>query len=200
MDFSFVTVVSGLPRSGTSMMMAMLARGGMDILTDRARASDPDNPGGYFEYEPVKRTEEDPSWVAGARGKAVKVIYRFVKHLPDTFEYRIIMMRRQIEEILSSQRKMLQRRGKKGAALSDAQLAQAFLRKMEDLESWIDRQPNMIRLDATYHRILADPDAFCHDINAFLDNRLDTEFMVDAVDPGLYRNRMQQEATRSGKS
>lgn len=189
MNCSFVTIVSGLPRSGTSMMMAMLAQGGMDILTDRERTPDPDNPGGYYEYEPVKSTAQDPSWVAGARGKAVKVVYRFVQELPDAFEYRIILMHRRIEEVLSSQRKMLQRRGEKGAGLPDEQLAQAFLRKMENLESWIDRQTNMTRLDAPYQRILSDPAPFCHRLNVFLNMHLDVEAMAAVVDPALYRNR-----------
>lgn len=172
------------------MMMRMLACGGMEILTDRQRGPDRDNPEGYYEYEPVKRTAADPSWVADAKGRAVKVIYRFVQDLPDTFEYRIILMQRRIEEVLASQKKMLKRRGETGAGFSDEKIALAFINKMETLGKWIDRQPNMNRLDAPYNSILADPLPFCHRLNKFLGNRINVAAMAGAIDPALYRNRV----------
>ncbi|HNY87520.1 MAG TPA: hypothetical protein PKN23_13545, partial [Candidatus Hydrogenedentes bacterium] len=106
-----IVVVSGLPRSGTSMMMRMLAAGGMPLFTDGVRAADSDNPLGYFEHEAVKRLREDASWVPGAAGKAVKVVSALLPALPEGFQYRVILMRRPLEEVLASQRRMFGRRG-----------------------------------------------------------------------------------------
>src|SRR5438046_6429896 len=109
---SYITVVSGLPRSGTSLMMQMLRAGGMPVRTDGFRKADEDNPRGYLEYEPVKRTREDSSWVSDAVGKAVKVVYLLLRDLPDGFDYRVILMRRSLREVLASQSAMLMRSGR----------------------------------------------------------------------------------------
>ncbi len=106
-----VIVVSGLPRSGTSMMMQMLAAGGLDIMTDQVRAADDDNLAGYYELEAVKRTREEASWLQDAPGKAVKVIYRLLEYLPDDYHYQVLFMQRPLEEVIASQQLMLQRRG-----------------------------------------------------------------------------------------
>src|ERR1041385_2006037 len=106
-----IAIVSGLPRSGTSMMMKMLVAGGLEALTDNIRTADEDNPEGYFEFEMVKKLGDDRSWLADARGKCVKIVSSFLKHLPQDFTYKIIFMRRNIEEVLASQRQMLVRRG-----------------------------------------------------------------------------------------
>ena len=113
----FITIVSGLPRSGTSMMMQVIEAGGIPALTDNPRARDEDNPQGYYEFEPVKQTRDDPSWVPGARGKVVKMVYRLLYDLPGDQDYRVIFMRRNIDEVLTSQKKMLQRSGKPGQPL-----------------------------------------------------------------------------------
>src|SRR5579872_1312474 len=107
----FVTIVSGLPRSGTSMMLRMLAAGGLPILTDGVRTPDEDNPHGYLEWEGVKSLARDASWVASARGKGVKVIYYWLRDLPRDCRYRVIFMRRDLDEVLASQAAMLERRG-----------------------------------------------------------------------------------------
>src|SRR5262245_41311102 len=110
-DRAYVTVVSGLPRSGTSLMMQMLAAGGMAVLTDELRGPDPDNPRGYYEFEPVKRTRHDPSWLVGAPGKAVKLVHLLLYDLPAEYSYRVIFMKRRLSEVLASQRAMLDRQG-----------------------------------------------------------------------------------------
>ena len=110
-DNKFITIVSGLPRSGTSMMMRMLEAGGMPVITDNLRTADDDNPRGYFEFEPAKKTKDDPSWLNAAEGKAVKMIYKLLYDLPDRLEYRVLIMRRNMQEVLTSQRKMLDRMG-----------------------------------------------------------------------------------------
>ena len=106
-----IVVVSGLPRSGTSMMMQMLEAGGMEVMTDGLRAADEDNLKGYFEYETVKALHTDRNWLPEARGKAVKIISELLKYLPETQTYRIIFLRRALEEVLASQDRMLVRRG-----------------------------------------------------------------------------------------
>ena len=122
-EFRFVTVVSGLPRSGTSLMMQMLAAGGVELLIDQIRRADADNPRGYFELEAVKRTRQDASWLDDAAGKAVKVIHLLLRDLPDDREYRVVMMSRDLDEVLASQQAMLARSGKKGANLPPERLA-----------------------------------------------------------------------------
>src|SRR3569833_79554 len=114
---AFITVVSGLPRSGTSMMMQMLAAGGMPMLTDGVRGPDPDNPRGYFAFGPVKRTPQDARWLAGAPGKAVKVVHSLLPALPGGYEYRVLFMLRDMHEVLASQDTMLRRLGRCGADL-----------------------------------------------------------------------------------
>src|SRR5687767_8101595 len=106
-----IFVVSGLPRSGTSMMMNMLRAGGLELLVDDRRTSDEDNPEGYFELEAVKKTHLDSSWVDAAPGKLVKVVSEHLRQLPSTHTYRVVFMRRKLDEVLASQRQMLIRRG-----------------------------------------------------------------------------------------
>lgn len=185
----FVTIVSGLPRSGTSMMMQALTAGGLPALTDGVRAADADNPRGYYEFEPVKRTRQDPSWLAQARGKVVKMVYRLLYDLPSTgYEYRVIVMHRDIQEVLASQKKMLRRLGKDDGG-DDAQLAGLFEKQLSDFERWVAGQPAFCTLDVPYSDMIASPRLQCRRINDFLGGLLDVDAMAAAVDPGLYRNR-----------
>src|SRR2546428_1479705 len=107
----FITIVSGLPRSGTSMMMRMLDAGGLPVLVDNIRKADDDNPYGYYEFEPVKRLSSDSSWLREARGKAFKMVYALLYELPKDYDYRVIVMQRKMDEIIASQRAMLCRQG-----------------------------------------------------------------------------------------
>ena len=185
----YVTVVSGLPRSGTSLMMQMLAAGGMSVLTDQVRAPDADNPRGYYEFEPVKQTRQDPSWLTAAPGKAVKMVHLLLYDLPRGYSYRVILMRRRLDEVLASQRAMLERQGKKGANLPDPQLAKVFQGQLEKLDQWLPTQPNFRVLSVSYNELLQDPAAAARAVNRFLDGRLDVDAMTRAVDPALYRQR-----------
>jgi hypothetical protein len=186
----FITVVSGLPRSGTSMMMKMLAAGGMPPMTDEIRAADTDNPKGYFEFERVKQLDKgDTAWVPDARGKVVKVISALLKYLPSSEQYRVIFIRRNMGEILASQRKMLINRGEDPDKQDDAQMAMLFEKHLSQVESWLASQPNIRTLFLHYSEILADPMPQIEKINAFLGDKLDIEQMANAVDPALYRNR-----------
>jgi hypothetical protein len=185
----FITIVSGLPRSGTSMMMQVIEAGGVPALTDNLRTRDEDNPQGYYEYEPVKKTREDPSWVPGARGKVVKMVYRLLYDLPGDQEYRVIFMRRNIDEVLTSQKKMLQRSGKQGAAISDERLKELFMAELDKFDRWIAVQKNFSLIPVDYSEMVQSPGAQCKRINEFLGGVLDCDRAAAAVDPSLYRNR-----------
>ncbi|MFO1352219.1 MAG: sulfotransferase family protein [Gammaproteobacteria bacterium] len=182
-------IVSGLPRSGTSMMMRMLAAGGMPLLTDSWRGADHDNPHGYFEYEPVKAIRADQSWLAGARGKAVKIVSPLLMGLAIDHPCRILFMQRPLAEIMASQRKMLERRGEPAEREADAALARHFEDHLRDVRRWLEGQTHMKACYVRYHEALASPAACASEINAFLGAHLDERQMAAAVDPALYRQR-----------
>jgi hypothetical protein len=189
-----VIVVSGLPRSGTSMLMKMLEAGGIPPLTDSIRTADDDNPKGYYEFERVKAMDKgDTAWVADARGKAVKVISALLKYLPADFQYQIIYIRRNMPEILASQRKMLIRRGEDPDKMDDEQMAALFAKHVAQVEKWLEEQPNLAVLYVHYSDILADPQSQVTRINEFLGGQLDIMQMARVIDPNLYRNRQDQE-------
>jgi len=184
-------VVSGLPRSGTSMMMGMLEAGGVEILTDLVREADEDNPKGYFEFEPVKQLAKDrnKSWLEDAPGKAVKVISELLKELPSDLSFRLIFMSRNLEEVIASQNKMLVRRGEPPAAGDDEKLLLLFERHLEKLKQWIDRQSHFEALFLEYKKVLEDPTGQAEQIKVFLQRDLDLTKMARVVDRQLYRNR-----------
>lgn len=183
-----VTIVTGLPRSGTSLMMQMLAAGGMPILTDALRTPDDDNPRGYLEYEPVKTLKTDSSWLRAASGKAVKMVHLLLADVPVDIPANIILMRRDIREVLTSQRKMLERSGKT-PKLPDAQLAAIYDKQLAATRTLITQRPSWRLLEINYAAILRDPPTTAAEIGAFLGLVLDPEKMVQTVDPALYRNR-----------
>lgn len=185
-----IAVVSGLPRSGTSMMMKMLEAGGLPALTDAIRTADNDNPKGYYEFERVKQMDKgDTAWLPEARGKVVKVISALLRYLPADYQYRVIFVRREMEEILASQRKMLVNRGEDPDKMNDAQMAALFEKHIKQVETWLASQPNIATLYLHYSDILADPETAAASINTFLGDTLDVEKMALVVDPNLYRNR-----------
>lgn len=186
---NFITVVSGLPRSGTSMAMRMLAAGGMPILTDRIRRPDDDNPKGYYEFERVKRLKEDKAWLPDAVGKAVKIISFLLPELPPTYPCRVLFLRRAMPEVLASQRQMMMRRGEAGDADDDAQMAQAYAKHLRQVEAWIAAQPWVQALYLEHRAIIDDPRAAAGAMNAFLGGGLDAAAMAAAVDATLYRQR-----------
>jgi hypothetical protein len=184
----FLTIVSGLPRSGTSMMMRMLEAGGMDVVIDNIRRANDDNPGGYYEFEPVKQTRKDSSWVAPAMGKAVKMVYRLLYDLPAGYSYRVLFMRRNLEEVLASQKKMLTRDGRVDD-VADAEMAALFRAELARFDAWIPQQTNFAMIDVDYNQLLADPRPTVATIAEFLGSSLDQAAMCGVVDPALYRNR-----------
>lgn len=185
----FITVVSGLPRSGTSMMMKMLEAGGIPVLSDGLRAADVDNPEGYYELERVKQLPKgDFEWLPEAQGKAVKIIAALVEYLPAGYTYRVILMQRRMEEILASQRGMLERRGAP-SIVSDADLAELMSRHLERTRAWLALQPHITVLEMDYNALLLNPEMHATAVNAFLGGALDVARMAAVVNPQLYRNR-----------
>ncbi len=185
-----ITLVSGLPRSGTSMMMKMLETGGIPPLTDGIRSSDADNPKGYYEFERAKRLQDgDVAWLPEAQGKAVKIISALLMRLPDNYSYRTIFMTREISEILASQRKMLVRRGEDPAKVNDQEMAVLFQQHLQQTYDWIEQQKRMTCLKINYNEMLGDPLPQLEKIHEFLGNEPDVEKMSQIIDPALYRQK-----------
>lgn len=189
MDRKTITIVSGLPRSGTSMMMRMLEAGGMQVLTDNMRIADQDNPKGYYEYERVKAIEHDQAWLEEAVGKVVKMASALLQYLPASYNYNVIIMERKIEEILASQQQMLIHRGKTTDTVSDERIAQLSRQHLEQVKTWVAEQGNMNIIVVKYNDILNDPTQQAKKINRFFGNTLDISSMIRVVDHSLYRHR-----------
>ena len=185
-----IIVVSGLPRSGTSMLMKMLAAGGVPVLTDELRTSDVDNPGGYFEHERIKdlESEQDKSWLRQARGKAMKVISHLLKALPDNNYYRVILIRRDLEEIIQSQNIMLENRNEPNP-VADRKAMEFYGNHLVDTKVYARRRPNFDMLEVHYRLTLADPLSVSREIDTFLGGGLDVQAMAAVVNHDLYRNR-----------
>ena len=186
-----VYVVSGLPRSGTSMMMRMLEAGGIAPFVDGEREADVDNPLGYYELERVKNLEKDPDrrWVRDARGRALKVISFLLRHLPDENAYRVIYMRRHLDEVLRSQDKMLDRLGNAAPGGDLEAMKEAYRNDIVAARLFARKQPFMEMLEVHYAETVADPVRAARLVNEFLGGHLDEAAMTAAVNEDLYRNR-----------
>ncbi|MBX7222742.1 MAG: sulfotransferase domain-containing protein [Blastocatellia bacterium] len=185
-----IVIVSGLPRSGTSMMMKMLEAGGIPVLIDGIRVADEDNPKGYYEFERVKQVKEDQSWLADAPGKVVKMVSMLLKDLPkEGYRYKVVFMRRKMEEILASQKQMLVRNNKPTDAVPDAKMAELFEKHLKDIFAWLEKQPQFDVLYINYNEMLVAPQENITAINAFLGGTLNTTGMQAVIDKNLYRQR-----------
>ena len=184
-----IVIVSGLPRSGTSMMMKILEAGGLEVLTDNIRTADEDNPKGYYEFERVKKVSEDKEWMPDAMGKVVKIISALLKDLPDDYQYKIIFMRRKMEEILASQKQMLIRRGEPTDTVSDDKMTAVFEDHLVKVEKFMAAKPNFDVIYVSYNDVLVNPLENIKNVNAFLDNRLDETKMSSVIDKSLHRQR-----------
>ncbi len=187
-----IVVVSGLPRSGTSMMMRMLEAGGVTPLDDGRRAADDSNPRGYFEFEPVKDLETakgDVPWLPTARGKAVKIISFLLTWLPEHYNYQVIFMQRDLEEVLASQQQMLERRGTASGPATSSRSREMFASHLTQVERFMEARACFTTLYVPYRDAVADPEATAVAVARFLGRPLDTAAMARAVDTALYRNR-----------
>jgi len=184
-----IVVVSGLPRSGTSMAMKMLEAGGLGVVTDGLRTADVDNPKGYYEDERVKDLHRagDKTWLRGARGDVVKIISFLLKSLPDDNNYKVLFMHRSLHEIVASQNKMLARRGESNDTPDD-RAVQLLEEQVRDARFFL-RRPQFEVLELSYAEVLqaARPQALR--MAEFVGGRLDVDKMVEVVDRQLYRNR-----------
>lgn len=191
MNQEAIAIVSGLPRSGTSMMMKMLEAGGIEPFVDNIRKADEDNPKGYYELEKVKELDklEDKSWLAEAQGKVVKIISQLLGELPDNFTYKVVFMRRKMAEILASQKQMLIRRGEPTDRISDEELARLFQNHLLNVEEDLKRKPNFDVLYVPYNQIVVEPANHAAQLNEFLGGDLNVAAMIAAVDKSLHRQR-----------
>jgi hypothetical protein len=185
-----ITIVSGLPRSGTSLMMQMLHAGGLPVLSDGERQADTDNPKGYLEWERVKQLKKDPSLIAEAEGKVVKVVSELIMSLSPGHDYRIVFMQRPLPEVLKSQDEMLRRRGNADSVGDNSAIEEFFQRHLIEVNQWLARQGNVQVSRVHYHRVLREPKIVAERVADFLKVPLDIEAMVRQVDGTLYRNRM----------
>ena len=184
-----IVVVSGLPRSGTSLMMRMLAEGGIQSIEDGVRSADIDNPNGYFEHERVKALDKgDTAWLAAASGKAVKVISSLLTYLPSDYEYKILFMRRDLNEILASQQKMLTHRQNK-LGPSDEEMKMLYRKHLHQVHGWLRSQANMQVLEVSFSELVREPMGQLPTIATFLDSNFDLTNMARVADKKLYRNR-----------
>jgi hypothetical protein len=185
-----IVVVSGLPRSGTSMMMQMLIAGGLAILTDNLRKKDENNSEGYLEFERVKKLKEgDFGWLNEAKGKAVKVVSSLLEYLPGNYEYKIIFMNRDMEEILASQEQMLHRLGKQHQGSNNDRLGSIYQKHLNQISSWLRTQNNMEAIYINYNQTITNPDLTSKIVADFLGTTLDISNMVRAVYQDLYHHR-----------
>jgi len=184
-----ITIVSGLPRSGTSLMMQMLVAGGMTLLADGERRADADNPRGYLEWERIKQLPNDPGCIAEGEGKVVKVISRLLLSLPPSHEYRVIFMQRPLPELLASQDQMLRRRGTYKEGTNPAAIAAAFEKHLKAVYAWLDSRSNFRVVRVPYHDVVNQPAEVSRKLSDFLGIPLNVEAMARQVDSSLYRNR-----------
>ena len=182
-----ITVVSGLPRSGTSLMMQMLHNGGIEVVTDHVRTADTDNPRGYFEFEQVKKIKQDASWLPRTRGKAFKMVSQLLYDLPASECYRILFMERDLDEMLASQEKMLERLGR--PTVPREQMRRAYVLHLDKLHGWLREQKQIQVLLVRYNELLERAEEQARRVSEFLNGRADAEKMALSVDPSLYRNR-----------
>jgi len=185
-----VVIVSGLPRSGTSLMMKMLEAGGIPPLTDGERAADQDNPKGYYEFERVKKLREgDIFWLPDAKGKVVKVIGALLPYLPGEFDFDVLFMRRAMSEILASQKKMLENRQEDTEKVTDDDMAKEFEDHLKEVFGWMKKQPNIRFIEVNYNQIMDNPAPELEKVAKFLGNQVNLDEMKKVIDPQLYRQR-----------
>jgi hypothetical protein len=184
-----ITIVSGLPRSGTSLMMQMLVAGGMPALSDGERQADTDNPRGYLEWERIKQLPTDPGCIAEAEGKVVKVISRLLLSLPASHEYRVVFMQRPLPEVIASQDQMLRRRGTYKEGADSAVISAAFEKHLREVYAWLDSKTYVKTLRVPYHEVLSQTKEIGKQLAEFLQIDLNIDAMNGCVDASLYRNR-----------
>ena len=185
-----ITIVSGLPRSGTSMMMRFLEAGGLPPLTDGVREADGDNPRGYYELERAKKIREDSSWLEEAEGRVFKMVSMLLFHLTVDRSYKIVFMRRDLDEVLASQAVMLRNLGKDRDQPPDEQMKALFAAHLEEVQRFLAGQPALDTLSCDFHRVVEAPGTAAREVAEHLGLELDLARMAGVVEPALYRQRV----------
>jgi tetratricopeptide (TPR) repeat protein len=188
-----INIVTGLPRSGTSMMMQMLVAGGLSPLTDGNREADASNPKGYFEYDKATQLRSDSSWISDASGKVVKIVAQLLPELTTETDgkpahYRVVFMERDLDEVLASQHTMLDLQGRKGANLEQSRLAKVFEEQLRKVHRFIDDR-SISCLVVRHSQTIQDPRSVAESVNKFFDGSLDVDAMAAVVDPSLHREK-----------
>lgn len=189
---NFLTIVSGLPRSGTSMMMRILHAGGIPVLIDEtggAREADEDNPRGYYEFEAVEKTKHDESWLSESNGKAVKLVYRLLEDLPDDYNYRVIFMGQDMRDIHASQETMLERNNKTSQTMVFKEFEQIFGDDLKRILRWANAKPNFKILEINYRDVVLNPLPQLDVISSFLGGELNIDSMQSVLETKLDRKR-----------
>jgi len=185
-----IIIVSGLPRSGTSLMMKMLESGGLELLTDNIRKPDEDNPKGYYEYERVKNLYNgDVSWIEKIDNKVIKIISYLLKYLPTSVNFQVIFMERNIDEIIESQNKMIKRRGEHVSPENNEKIKVYLVNHLKRVKEWLDKQSNFDVLYINYNKLIEEPENCVLQIKEFINLDLNIYNMINSVDKKLYRNR-----------
>lgn len=194
-----ITVVSGLPRSGTSLMMQMFRAGGAEILADEIRTADADNPRGYFEYEMVKYLHRSNTFLEQAVGKVMKVVSLQLFYLPEHYTYNVIFMRRDLKEILASQKKMLARQRQADSEVEDLIMVDKLRTHLSKVLLWLEDRDNIRTLSVSFRDVLHDPWGQASRINRYYCNGLDPNAMARVVDYSLYRQKSSLPTTAKRK-
>lgn len=180
-----ITLVSGLPRSGTSLMMQMLDKGGISILEDKKRKADISNPKGYYEYEPVMSLYKDNTWLNKGQNKGIKIVAPLLKYLDDQYRYKIIFMKRDLNEIIQSQQKMIG----KNEDVFPLKLYNQFQKLIANVQVWNSKHPGVEILYVDYKQLLNNPKPLLDKIEKFIGIPLEKDKMESCIDKSLYRNR-----------
>jgi len=190
----FVTVVTGVPRSGTSLLMQVLRAGGIPACSDGARAPDRDNPRGYLEHALLRRLGKVPdaaALVRAAVGQSLKLVHLCVAALPAGPPYRVLLAERGLAAVVASQEQMLARigQGEPAGGLAQDRLAEIFAAQLAEVREVLEARPDITWLPVCHEALLRDTAAACARIDAFLGGGLDRRAMVRAVEPALWHHR-----------
>ena len=184
-----VTIVSGFPRSGTSMMMQILQAGGMPVLCDDISRANEHNPRGYLEYSKTRTIVKDSSWIKDAKGMAIKVMAVHLRFIPPEHNYRVIFMRRNVDEIIFS-REIMSRKSGRSIAIGVPEFnPEWYNRILNRCSEWMLSQNNIVTYYCDYNDMISNTKEGIDRLNDFLIPNLDTNAMISAVDPKLYRQR-----------
>ena len=182
-----IVVVSGLPRSGTSLMMQMLDKGGCEVLVDGKREADVSNPKGYYEYEPVMSIHKSNLWLEEAKDKVVKIVAPLLKFLSPKYRYKIIFMTRDLNEVIKSQQVM---QGKDDNAFP-VKLVEAYHKLLNSVKVWKNREPGVEMIYVNYKDVLDNPGPELERIESFVGLPLNKEDMIGCIDKSLHRNKVE---------